>query len=180
MSVLDRVLLALLAAWAIFASVMGVLFGTGTVSSVNITFWSQNPRDELYIVVISLVFALIGARFLVYRLGRVDPEFVVLPGEHGHIRISFTTFQQLANATGQTIRGVESFETRVRHGQTGILLAVRVRVHKDIDIAGTSNDVQIAVKEHIERTTGVTVERITVNVTEIANTGAKSSKAWAE
>lgn len=180
MSVLDRILLFLLALWGLFGAVVAILFATGAVSAYYITLWSQSTRDELYIVVLALIGALLSARFLIYRLGRAEADFVVLPGEHGHVRISFTTFQQLSDKTGHSVRGVQSFETRVRQGQSGILLAVRVRVHPDIDIAQTSNEIQQAVKEHVERITGVTVERITVNITEISANAAKSGKAWVE
>jgi hypothetical protein len=179
-SIFDKVLLVLLAIWGLVTAVLSVLFGTGAITAYHITVWSQTARDELYIAVVALIFALISVRFLVYRTGRPEPDYVVLPGEHGHVRISFVTFQQLADRTGQSIRGVDSFETRVRQGQGGILLAVRVRVLPDVDITQTSIDVQRGVKEHIERITGVTVERITVNVTEIASSGSKNTKAWVE
>lgn len=180
MSILDRCLLVLLALFGLCSAAVCILFSTGTVSAYHITLWSQNARDELIFVVIAIVFAFISARFLVYRLGRPESEFIVLPGDFGHIRISFDTFRQLSDKTGQAVRGVESFETRVRQGERGIVLAARVRVHPDVDITATSQEIQRAVKEYIERITSVTVERITVNITEISTGATKSSRVRVE
>ena len=115
-----------------------------------------------------------------YRWGSPEPEYVVLQGEQGQIRISYETIKQLSNRTGRSIRGVQEFETRVRSGQAGILLSVRVKALPDLELSRVSAEIQNAVKEYVEHTTGITVERVTVNVAELASSPAKNAKTWVE
>ena len=136
--------------------------------------------NNVYTIVLAVVFALISLRFLFYRSSHSDLDFVALQGEHGQIRISFETIQQLSNRTGRSVRGVQEFTTRVRSGQAGILLSVRVKALADLDLARMSAEIQNAVKEYVERTSGVTVERVAVNIAELAGGNAKSAKAWVE
>jgi uncharacterized alkaline shock family protein YloU len=135
---------------------------------------------DIYTIVIAVVFLLLGLRFLFYRTGSRDLDYVVLPSDDGQIRISFDTIRELSNRTGRSVKGVQELETRVRHGESGIMLGLRVRALADIELAVMSQTIQAAVKEYVEKTAGVTVDRITVHVTEIANKTAKSARAWAE
>ena len=43
-----------------------------------------------------------------------------------------------------------------------------------------SKQLQLEVKEYVEKSTGVAVERVTVNVAELANTPAKANKVWVD
>lgn len=182
MSILDRIMLTLLALAGVCIAVLAVVAGTGALGG-----WTAGMLDGLatypanvYTIVIGVVFALICVRFLFYRLNGREVDYVVLPGEFGRIRISFQTIQQLANRTGKTVRGVQELDTRVRNGQAGILLSTKVRALPDLDLAHMSAEIQAAVKEYVERTSGVTVEHITVNVMELAGGAVKSTKTWVE
>lgn len=182
MSILDRSLLTLLAIASACVAVLACLQGIGALGDWSSTAMSSMNTypGNVYTVVVGIVFALIAIRFLFYRLGTREIDYVVLQGEHGNIRISFTTIEQLSNRTGKTVRGVQDFDTRVRSGQAGILLSLKVRALPDLELARMSSDVQTAVKEYVEKTTGVAVERITINVVELATGTAKSSKTWVE
>lgn len=182
MSILDRILLTLLALASLCVAILACLQGIGALndwSSSALTNMYTYPGD-VYTVVFSVVLALIAIRFLFYRRGTRELDYVVLQGEYGDIRISFTTIQQLSNRTGKSVRGVQDFDTRVRNGQAGILLAVKVRALPDLELARMSAEIQTAVKEYVEKTTGVAVERIAVNIVELASGAAKSSKTWVD
>ncbi|MCF8563594.1 alkaline shock response membrane anchor protein AmaP [Alicyclobacillus tolerans] len=182
MSVLDRILLTLLAIVGLLFAVALFLLGIGALTPgsalMNLTVY---PGD-VYVVVIAVVAALISLRFLFYKTGRGrdSSDAVILPGEHGSIRISFDTLKQLANRTGKSIHGVHDFDTRVRNGQTGVVLGARVRAIPDVDLAQMSTEIQGKVREYVERTSGVKVEAVTVNVVEVAVSPAKSARTWVE
>ena len=182
MSILDRVLLLVLALGSLVVAIFGFILGLGAapgwIAAIANEFGSYPVN--IYVIVLTLVFAVIALRFVFYRTGQIGPDYVVLSGEYGNTRISYDTVRDLANRTGKLIRGVQEFDTRVRPGQTGILLAVRVRVLPDIELAELSGKIQQTVKTYIEKTCGVDVERITVNITELAQIGNKSAKTWVE
>lgn len=182
MSILDRILLVILAVGALFAAVVVGLTGLGALGQWPDTFVMAMSVNQtaIYTVVIAVVFALVSIRFLFYRWGSQTVDHVILPGDHGHIRISFEAIRQLANRTGKTIRGVDDFDTRVRIGQAGIVLAVRVRALPDVQLARMSEEIQQAVKSYVEETGGVTVERVTISVTELSNQAAKTQRAWVD
>lgn len=183
MSILDRILLVILALWGLctatfgFLSVVGVWGASlgGPLSSIAVF------PNNIYSIVLVLVMALVGLRFLFYRAGGgAKLDAVVLPGEHGTIRISFETLKQLANRTGKSIRGVQEFDTRVRTGQNGVQLAARVHALPDVDLAQMSAQIQLEVKSYVEKTSGVSVESITVNVVEISGNPVKTQRTWVE
>jgi uncharacterized alkaline shock family protein YloU len=178
-SVLDRILLVILSLATLCASILLIVFGINVSPEWQNSFYLTITTypGYIYSVVVGIVFALISLRFLFYRLGHNESEYVTLPGQNGQIRISFDTIRQLANRTGDGIRGVQEFETRVRHGQNGIVLAVRVKALPDIELADMGNEIQTAVKEYVERTSGVLVERITVNIMELARSPQKVQRA---
>jgi uncharacterized alkaline shock family protein YloU len=181
-SILDRILLVVLALCSLFVSVFAFLLGVGVFgdgSVASVVSVAEYPYN-IYTIVFSIVFALVSIRFLFYRVGSAEPDYVVLQGENGQIRISYLTIQQLANRTGRSIRGVQEFETRVRNGQAGVLLSARVKAIPDVDLARVGSEIQQAVKDYVEKSTGITVERVLVNIAELANGSARSPKTWVE
>ncbi len=182
MSILDRILMAIMALGVLGASVVVFIFGIDAATSFqnSLVYDMTTYPGDIYTIVIAVVFLMLGLRFLFYRTGTHDVDYVVLPGEDGQIRISFDTIRELSNRTGRPVKGVHELETRVRHGQTGVMLGLRVRALADVELAEMSQTVQTAVKTYVEKTAGVVVERITVHITEIANKAAKSARAWAD
>ncbi|MCL6453199.1 MAG: alkaline shock response membrane anchor protein AmaP [Alicyclobacillus sp.] len=182
MNVIDRVLMVLFALAGIAAAVILFLIGVmspGGIGQTLLATLTGFPGD-VYAIVIGILWFLIGLRFLFYRVRRPEEDHVVLQGEHGNIRISFEAIRQLSNRTGKAVRGVQEFDTRVRTGQAGVWLAVRVKALADLDLAEMSRRLQSEIKAYVEQSTGVTVERITVNIAELANTPAKANKAWVD
>ncbi|ACV58794.1 alkaline shock response membrane anchor protein AmaP [Alicyclobacillus acidocaldarius] len=177
----DRFLLFLLSLVGLVLGVLLALLGAGVISVA----WAASELAvqpwNMVCLVVGVVGALLSIRFLFYRSRRRGAggpaESVLLAGDHGQIRISYETLRQLANRRGSQLKGAESFDSRVRQGHDGILIACRMQVLPDIDIAALSREAQAAVKEYVERTAGVKVERVIVHVTEIAPNG-HVGKAW--
>lgn len=181
MSILDRILLVLLTLCSLCAAVVLLLIGVDAQGGWIQSALSAAASHPVYAIVIAVVFGLIALRFLFYRWSTPGEDYVVLPGDHGFVRISFETIRQLANRTGKAVRGVQEFDTRVRNGAGGVLLAARVRVLPDVELLQMSSDIQGSVKAYVEQTAGVTVERVTVNVVELAPHAAnKSTRAWVD
>jgi len=181
-SILDRILLILLALSGICAGFIAILAGSGWGASIG-TSVAQSTAfypENVVTIVIGVVLVIIALRFFFYRLRAREAQYVVLDGLHGQIRISYETIRQLANRSAKSIRGVQEFDTRVRSLPTGIALMMRVRVLPDVELAQMSADIQSSVKAYIEQTTGVHVEQVVVNVTELAGNVSKTAKAWVD
>lgn len=182
MSILDRILLILLSIGGVFSGAVFALMGMGAFGNVQLPQgWIVNEYPiNVYAIVLGVILLFISLRFLFYRLGGVQVDYVLLPGEHGNVRISYETIEQLANRTGKSIRGVQDFTTRIRTSSSGIVLYTRVRALPDIEFPRMTEEIQNAVKTYIEHTAGVHVEQIIVNIVELAGPVAKSAKAWVE
>lgn len=181
MSILDRILLVIFTLSSVCAAVVVLLFGAGVLGTWPTTVLANGQTYPLYTILAAVVFGLLALRFLFYRWSRPQEDYVMLPGEHGFVRISFETVRQLSNRTGKSVRGVQEFDTRVRNGQAGVMLAIRVRVLPDIDLTQMSSQIQESVKSYIEQTAGVTVERVTVNIVELAaHPTNKTTRAWVD
>ncbi|MCL6593120.1 MAG: alkaline shock response membrane anchor protein AmaP [Alicyclobacillus sp.] len=181
MSALDRILLTLLSLAGLCTAAGAFLVAGGALSPFTAMGWMTVYPGNVWGLAGSVVLAVLAVRFLFYRWGRREPDYVLLPGEHGHIRISHDTIRQLANRTGKSVRGVQDFDTRIRSGNAGVLLSVRVRALPDLDLARMSAEIQDAVKAYVEKTAGVPVERVIVNVTEIAGgPSSKPQRGWGE
>ncbi|MBX6352927.1 MAG: alkaline shock response membrane anchor protein AmaP [Thermoflavifilum sp.] len=182
MTVLDRLLLVLLALAGVIAGVGAILLGVAATGGAP-PAWLLSvlvPGTAVYWWIGGVISVLLGLRFLAYRLRAAEPEHVSLSGEHGQIRISYETLRQLAVRAGRGIKGVHEFDARVRMGQAGLVFYTRVRAHPDTDLAQMSRDVQTAVKQYVERTAGVAVERVIVQVADIAGSAPRSARAWVE
>lgn len=179
MSYIDRGLMVLLSLLSVCGAVVLFLLGLQVFGVDTINSMLSYPGNVV-VIVVAIVWFLLALRFLFYRTSRMDSDHVVLPGDHGSIRISFEAIRQLSNRTGKAVRGVQEFDTRVRTGQAGVWLAVRVKALPDTDLSGMSKTIQEEVKTYVEQTTGVSVERITVNIAELASTPARASKAWVD
>ena len=69
----------------------------------------------------------------------------------------------------QRIRGVQNLKNRVRlSANGGLKIAVRFAIDADLDIPKTTAEMQQTVKEYIETTAGISVEDVTVYVTELS------------
>lgn len=175
MSILDRVLLFLFSLIGIVGGIMLALVGANILSYSNV--FVSTPENVAAIIV-GVIVILLSLRFLFYRVGRSQSfDYVAMTGDHGQIRISYETLQQLANRRGSQVKGTEGFDSRIRQGQDGIVILVKMQVLPDVDIASLSKEVQTAVNEYVEHTSGVIVERVLVHVTELSS-APRQGKAW--
>lgn len=178
MSILDRILLFLLALASLVLGISLALVGVRVISSDVLATVSSTP-ENIVAIVAGVIIVIIALRFLFYRVSRrPSTDYVAMTGEHGQIRISYDTIRQLANRKGTQLKGAEGFDSRIRQGPEGIIVLVRMQVLPDVDIAALSRDVQTTVKDYVEQTSGVKVERVLVHVTELSAGGQRQGKAW--
>lgn len=167
MKIVPRMLLWIYALAVLLASgYVLVLYGeTAFGEGVN------NIRIDDTVAAIALVLLLVSVFFLLYRTKRRqrEPQSVIHKMEHGDVKITYETVEQLAERAATKIRGVQNLKTRVRVQEGGALvIGVRFSVDADLDIPKTTAELQEAVKQYVEGTTGLSVEQVAVYVTEVA------------
>lgn len=120
----------------------------------------------------ALLFFLVSIIFLLYRTkGRRmrEPESVTNKMEHGDVKITYETLEQLATRAAAKIRGVQDLKTRARMNENGALrIGVRFAIEPDLDIPKTTAELQETIKSYIEMTTSIPVEQVAVYVTQLA------------
>lgn len=131
----------------------------------------------------ALLFLLISIFFLFYRTkgrGR-DPQTITQKAEHGDIKITYDTLEQLATRAAGKVRGIADLNTRVRALENGSLrIAVRFSIQPDFDIPKTTAELQEAIKQHIESIAGITVDQVLVYVTQLAAAPKEAAKKRVE
>lgn len=121
----------------------------------------------------AIIFLSLSIFFIFYRTKARDEQMRMIKHkmENGEVQISYATVEQLATRAALKVRGVHDLKTRVHANEAGVArIAVRVQVEADTDIPKVTKELQDSVKMYVETTTGVSVDSVTVYVTELAPT----------
>jgi uncharacterized alkaline shock family protein YloU len=112
---------------------------------------------------------LISLRFfyISVRRGRTQSPSIDQRTDFGDIRISLDTVENLALKAAYRTRGVKDLKARVRVSQAGLEIVVRTIVDGETSIPEMTEDMQRAVKAHVEEITGIPVAFVSVFVANI-------------
>lgn len=167
MKFFPRMLLFLYAGGIAFVTVMVLLQYAGmSVLGTGIRIFDETAAW-------SIIFLLLSIFFMFYRTKAREQQTQTIQHkmENGDVQISYETIEQLATRAALKIRGVHDLKTRVRANDAGVArIAVRVQVEPDTDIPKVTKELQDSVKLYVETTTGVSVDSVSVYVTELAPT----------
>lgn len=178
--VLDRLLLflysiaiAVAAAFAIAAACGG--FQERFLNDLVSEFTGQSRVMQGTVIGVAVVFILISLRFLVVSVGRTGASAPSINQrtEHGDIRISVETVENLALKAASRTRGVKDLRARVRVAESGLEIMIRAFVEGEGSIPAMSEDMQRTVSQQVEEATGIPVAEVSVyiaNVTQAPTT----------
>jgi uncharacterized alkaline shock family protein YloU len=141
--------------WVSYAT--GVPAGQGTVIGVSV-----------FIFLISLRFIIVSIR----RSGSSAPS-INQRTEHGDIRISVETVENLALKAASRTRGVKDLKARVRVAESGLEILIRAFIDGEGSIPVLSEEMQRTVSQQVEEATGIPVAEVSVyiaNVTQAPTT----------
>lgn len=173
--VLDKLLLFLyslaIGAAAVIAFSAGVFwFPEEWLSNLVHNLYSGDMRWlQLTVVTVSVVVFLISLRFFYVSLKRSNATAPSIDQrtEFGDIRISLETVENLALKAAARQRGVKDLKARIRIGETGIEVSLRAIADGESSIPTLTEDIQRAVKSHVEEITGIPVANVSVYVANI-------------
>jgi len=130
------------------------------------------------VVGVAIVLLLISLRFLYVALkrGNASAPSIDQRTNYGDIRISLETVENLALKAASKERGVKDLKARIRIAESGIDIALRTVVDGESVIPTLTEDIQRAVKEHVEEITGIPVANVSVFVANVIQTQTFKSR----
>lgn len=181
--VLDRLLLFLYSVAIGAAAVVAIVAASGGFASSFlhdfVTEFTGGARTVQGAVIgVAIVLFLVSLRFFIVsvsRGGSAAPS-INQRTEHGDIRISVETVENLALKAASRTRGVKDLKARVRVAESGLEILIRAFIDGEGSIPALSEEMQRSVSQQIEDSTGIPVAEVSVfiaNVTQ-APTSFKS------
>lgn len=149
--------------------------------------WMTDMTHDLYgnvkwlqatVIAVSAVLFLLSVRFFYVSLRRshASAPSIDQRTEFGDIRISLETVENLALKAAGRQRGVKDLRARIVLGEAGIDITIRAIVDGETSIPVITEDIQRAVKSHIEEITGIPVSVVSVFVANIIQTANFKSR----
>lgn len=177
---LDRLLLFLYSIAIGFISVFAIVAASGGLNEGGLHDWVDeftggSSAVQGAVIGAAALLLLVSVRFFVVSVSRGGNHAPSINQrtEHGDIRISVETVENLALKAASRARGVKDLKARVRVSEAGLEIQIRAFVDGDGSIPTMSEEMQRAVSQHIEETTGIPVAEVSVfiaNVTQAPTT----------
>jgi uncharacterized alkaline shock family protein YloU len=178
--VLDRLLLFLYSVAIGAASVIAIIAASGGFSEkwlneVVSEFTGDSRVVQGSVIGVAIIVFLISMRFFVLSIrrdGNSAPS-INQRTEHGDIRISVETVENLALKAASRTKGVKDLRARVRVSEAGLGILIRAFVDGEGSIPTLSEEMQRTVSQQIEEATGIPVAEVSVfiaNVTQAPTT----------
>lgn len=124
----------------------------------------RNPAVAYPFIAFGILFLLTSIRLFVLavRNPERDARSVERSTDFGLVRVSFRTLQSLAAGAAAGVRGVHDLKTRIRQGEGGLEIDLRLTADGKTALPALTGQLQSSVKEHVERMSGLPVASVTV------------------
>jgi uncharacterized alkaline shock family protein YloU len=121
-------------------------------------------------------FALIGVVLLLFVSLRRNEcvETLLQQGPLGEVRICFKAVENLVLKAAKEIKGVRETKTRIVASDNGLIIFLRAVTYPDQNIPQVTAELQAAVKDYVENTTGSTVSEIKVMIENVVTDTVKA------
>lgn len=180
--VVDKLLLFLysiiIGCLSVFLLVLG--FGGISIDLMNDFVGDLYRLDSLQITiaVLGVVLFVLSLRFFIVSLSRgsASAPSIDQRTDFGDIRISIETIENLALKAASRQRGVKDLRARIRATDAGLDIVIRAVVDGESSIPVLTEEIQRAVKEHVEDIAGIPVTNVSVFVANIIQTNTFKSR----
>jgi uncharacterized alkaline shock family protein YloU len=178
--VLDRLLLFLYSIAIGVASIIAIIAASGGftnkwIKEVVDDFTGDSRIVQGSVIGGAIILLVISLRFFIVSISRGGNRAPSINQrtEHGDIRISVETVENLALKAASRTRGVKDLRARVRVAESGLEILIRAFVDGEGSIPTLSEEMQRTVSQQIEEATGIPVAEVSVfiaNVTQAPTT----------
>ena len=173
--IIDRFLLVLFTLAAIATLVSCLLTSFGFIAYDDAQTFLYNVYSDTYtatmFIAVCIVLLIIAVRLLfiaVRPAGRTNVPSIDQRTEYGDIRISVDTIENLALKAASRSRGVRDLKARIRITNAGLDIELRAVVDGETSIPALIEEIQAAVKTHLEDITGIPTASVSVYVANVA------------
>jgi uncharacterized alkaline shock family protein YloU len=170
MGTLDRMVIGLSGLVFLVLSLLFCTLALGWNLADDLVYWvdylARFGRLEATVLA-ALAFLATGYLFCLSFKGLRQAPSLVQEGEHGQIRISFTTLENLVQKAAQEINGVRDVQTKISNTSQGVQIILGLKVNPGINIPQVAEMVQSQVREFLLTTAGVEIARIQVDIKNI-------------
>ncbi|MCR3922082.1 MAG: alkaline shock response membrane anchor protein AmaP [Firmicutes bacterium] len=129
-----------------------------------------------YALLAVLLLALAVFMLLTSMRRRETVETLTLPGPLGDVSISFKAVENLVLKATKGIKAVRDIKTRIVSTQAGLVIYLRAVTIPDQNIPELTAQLQTAVKEYVETSTGSTVAEIKVLIENVITDTVKATR----
>ena len=145
------------------------------LSYADITFYRSN-RYDILIFLLGLVFLMLNIVILFSGLRfRGGNKFYCLKNEHGIVRISATSIENIALSVARKSSSIREAKARAKFKRDRVELTLRMVVYPDTQVPKLSEMLQSNIKASIEMMTELNVGLVDVNI-EGVHASAKSEE----
>ncbi|MFD2611880.1 alkaline shock response membrane anchor protein AmaP [Paenibacillus gansuensis] len=184
--IMDRLLLFIFSLAVIAASFIAALVGLRVFPLNDVSRFIDDiyewPVLSIIIVAASAIILLMGLRMLYISLRRASGQSPSISQrtEFGDIQISVDTVENLSLKAASRIRGVKDLKSRIRVTDAGLEIVIRSFVDGETSIPNLSEEIQRAVKSHVEEITGIPVALVSVYVANVTQPQTQTFKSRVE
>jgi len=175
---LDRLLLFLYSIVIGAAAILLIVAACGGFASSflqdAVTNVTEDRTVQGVVIGASVVILLVSLRFFIVSVRRSGPSAPSINQrtEHGDIRISVETVENLALKAAARTRGVKDLKARVRVTEAGLEILIRAFIDGEGSIPALSEDIQRTVSRQIEDSTGIPVAEVSVYIANVTPSAA--------
>ncbi len=137
----------------------------------KITYLIETLRNNYIYSLLGIIVFLFNVLYLISIFKndnmKGSKSFLVLENEYGEIHIYEETIIGLIDSVSSKFVDINDIKAKVKFFEGQIDISLKGKASNDISIPETSKDLQIQVKEHIEKSTGASVRDIKVEITNV-------------
>lgn len=176
MRIFNRFFLFLYSVAFLTVATLALLIGIDVVSSSFLNDLFIDNETNLGIIFSSIIAIVFSVYFIIISIkSNNSPAFSNRISEIGEIRISTETLESIASKVSTRIKGVKEQKVRVRlENDDLVTIVIKVSVDGETPIPQLSEEIQLHVKDTVEKIAGIAVDRVHVIVTSIVQTKNKA------
>jgi|Deesub1362A_J573_1020465.scaffolds.fasta_scaffold00425_35 uncharacterized alkaline shock family protein YloU len=165
----DRGLLAICSLAVSAAALIGVLLLTGVLTVAQLQIIIFRPEHREVAVVVLGAFFLGGLRLLWVSLRRKkESQAIIDESALGQVRVSLVALENLITKAVSSVPGIREVRPKVGAENGGIGIRLKVIASPDLNVPELSRQIQQMVQDKVRDVTGLTVNRIKVEIVNFA------------